>query len=76
MIELRFLNGYQFSSCVKILVLITGLVACSVEVIQPFLLGCDTKNAKIVHQCLISIQRLISHEAISLVSKVNHILIV
>lgn len=47
---------------------LAGLVSCSVEVLQPFLLGCDTKNPKIVHQCLTSIQRLISHEAISVVS--------
>ena len=46
----------------------TGLVPASAEIIQPFVMGCDTKNQKIVHLCLTAVQRLISHEAISVVS--------
>lgn len=45
----------------------TGILAASVEILQPFILGCDTKHAKIVHLCLTSIQRLIQHQAISMV---------
>ena len=50
-----------------IVMVISGLVSVSVEILQPFVLGCDTKNAKVVQLCLTSIQRLISHEAISMV---------
>lgn len=46
----------------------TGLVPASAEIIQPFVMGCDTKNPKIVQLCLPSVQKLISHEAISVVS--------
>lgn len=46
----------------------TGLVPASAEIIQPFVMGCDTKNPKIVQLCLTSVQKLISHEAISVVS--------
>lgn len=42
-----------------------ALVANSGEILQPFLLGCDTKNLKIVQLSLVSIQRLITHEAVS-----------
>ena len=45
-----------------------ALVSCSGEILQPFLLGCDTKNLKIIQLCLQSVQRLISHEALSAVS--------
>ncbi|ESO95645.1 hypothetical protein LOTGIDRAFT_214760 [Lottia gigantea] len=44
---------------------ITGLIPASSEIIQPFILGCATKNPKIVQLCLASVQKLISHEAIS-----------
>ena len=47
---------------------ITGIIPVSPEIIQPFVLGCETKNPKMVHLCLIAVQRLISHEAISVVS--------
>ncbi|XP_071483188.1 protein MON2 homolog [Diadema antillarum] len=42
-----------------------ALVTNSAEILQPFLLGCDTKNLRIVQICLNSIQRLITHEALS-----------
>ncbi|XP_071784170.1 protein MON2 homolog isoform X2 [Asterias amurensis] len=45
--------------------ILPALVACSGEILQPFLLGCDTKNLKIVQLCLGSVQRLITHEALS-----------
>ncbi len=47
---------------------IAGLVASSVDIIQPLIMGCETKNPRIVQICLVSVQRLIQHEAISLVS--------
>ena len=46
---------------------VSGVVASSVDILQPLVLGCDTKNPKIVHLCLTSIQRLIQHQAISMV---------
>ncbi|XP_033121689.1 protein MON2 homolog isoform X2 [Anneissia japonica] len=45
--------------------IIPALVACSGEIMQPFLLGCDTKNLRIVQICLASIQRLIAKQALS-----------
>ncbi|XP_022081616.1 protein MON2 homolog isoform X2 [Acanthaster planci] len=48
-----------------------ALVACSGEILQPFLLGCDTKNLKIVQLCLGSVQRLITHEALSAAAASN-----
>ncbi|XP_030829471.1 protein MON2 homolog isoform X2 [Strongylocentrotus purpuratus] len=44
---------------------IPALVMNSGEILQPFLLGCDTKNLRIVQLCLGSVQRLITHEALS-----------
>lgn len=44
---------------------IAGIIPASPEIIHPFVLGCETKNPKMVHICLIAVQRLISHEAIS-----------
>lgn len=41
------------------------------EIIQPFLLGCDTKSLRVVQICLTALQRLISHQAISEVSAQN-----
>ena len=38
------------------------------EIIQPFLLGCDTKSLRVVQISLTALQRLISHQAISEVS--------
>ncbi|PIK54493.1 hypothetical protein BSL78_08627 [Apostichopus japonicus] len=43
----------------------SALVANSGEILQPFLLGCDTRNMKNVQLSLTSIQRLITHEAVS-----------
>ncbi|XP_043944224.1 protein MON2 homolog [Protopterus annectens] len=37
----------------------------SSEVVQPFLMGCGTKEQKITHLCLAAIQRLMSHEVVS-----------
>ncbi|XP_071961451.1 protein MON2 homolog isoform X3 [Antedon mediterranea] len=45
--------------------IIPALIACSGEIMQPFLLGCDTKNLRIVQICLASIQRLIAKQALS-----------
>ncbi|XP_059173580.1 protein MON2 homolog [Physella acuta] len=45
--------------------IIAGLLSMSSDVIQPFVLGCDTKNPKLVPQCLVAVQRMISHEAVS-----------
>ncbi|KAK3593006.1 hypothetical protein CHS0354_005360 [Potamilus streckersoni] len=46
--------------------ILSGLVPASNEIIQPFVLGCETKNPKLVQICLASVQKLISHEAISM----------
>jgi Dimerisation and cyclophilin-binding domain of Mon2 len=37
-------------------------------VVQPFILGCDTKNPKVVQLSLGAIQRLISHQLLNEVS--------
>ena len=44
-----------------------GLLSSSQEILQPFILGCDTKQPKIVHLSLSAIQRLIGHETVSMV---------
>ena len=46
-------------------VLVLGLLDAGVEVIHPFILGCDTKNPKIVAPCLMSLQRLVQHQVVS-----------
>jgi len=46
----------------------SGLVSASAEILQPFKLGCETKNVKLVQTSLTAVQRMISHEAISIVS--------
>lgn len=43
----------------------------SSEVVQPFLMGCGTKEPKITQLCLAAIQRLMSHEVVSEVSTVH-----
>ncbi|GFR03361.1 protein MON2 homolog [Trichonephila clavata] len=40
----------------------------SSEILEPFFIGCDTKSTKIVQMSLNSIQRLITMEAVSVVS--------
>ncbi|KAL8578582.1 hypothetical protein ACOMHN_015038 [Nucella lapillus] len=45
--------------------IIAGLVPASSEIVRPFVLGCETKNPKLVPLCLSCVQRLISYEAIS-----------
>ncbi|CAF1163302.1 unnamed protein product [Didymodactylos carnosus] len=37
----------------------------SVELLQPFVLGCDTKQVKIVQLCLTSIQKLLQHHIVN-----------
>jgi hypothetical protein len=38
------------------------------DIVHAFVLGCDTKNPKIVHHCLSAMQKMIQHEAVSFVS--------
>jgi hypothetical protein len=47
----------------------------SVDLLQPFVLGCDTKQVKIVQLCLTSIQKLLQHHIVNQVRlrKKNHI---
>ncbi|XP_024911816.1 protein MON2 homolog isoform X2 [Cynoglossus semilaevis] len=44
---------------------LTALKENSSEVVQPFLMGCGTKEPKITQLCLAAIQRLMSHEVVS-----------
>ena len=44
------------------------------EIIQPFLLGCDTKSLRVVQICLTALQRLISHQAVSEVRLLQQII--
>ncbi|XP_041441007.1 protein MON2 homolog isoform X1 [Xenopus laevis] len=44
---------------------LTALKENSSEVVQPFLMGCGTKEQKITQLCLAAIQRLMSHEVVS-----------
>uniref|UniRef100_A0A3P9HX81 Protein MON2 homolog n=1 Tax=Oryzias latipes TaxID=8090 RepID=A0A3P9HX81_ORYLA len=44
---------------------LAGLKENSSEVVQPFLMGCGTKEPKITQLCLAAIQRLMSHEVVS-----------
>jgi hypothetical protein len=37
----------------------------SVDLLQPFVLGCDTKQVKIVQLCLTSIQKLLQHHIVN-----------
>ncbi|XP_054718862.1 protein MON2 homolog [Uloborus diversus] len=43
----------------------------SPEILEPFFIGCDTKNTKIVQMCLTAIQRLITQEAVSAIAANN-----
>ncbi|XP_060551977.1 protein MON2 homolog isoform X2 [Ruditapes philippinarum] len=45
---------------------LSGLVSASADILQPFMLGCETKNVKLIQISLTAVQRLISHEAISI----------
>ncbi|XP_055882628.1 protein MON2 homolog isoform X4 [Biomphalaria glabrata] len=45
--------------------IIAGLLSVSADVVQPFVMGCVTKNPKLLPLCLVAVQRMISHEAIS-----------
>lgn len=53
---------------IQVFFLFPALISESQEIIQPFILGCDTKNPRIVQICMQAIQRLICHEALSAVS--------
>ena len=44
---------------------IISVLSEETEIIQPFLLGCDTKSLRVVQISLTALQRLISHQAIS-----------
>ncbi|XP_034031912.1 protein MON2 homolog isoform X4 [Thalassophryne amazonica] len=44
---------------------VAALKENSSEVVQPFLMGCGTKEPKITQLCLAAIQRLMSHEVVS-----------
>ena len=46
--------------------LIAGLIPASAEIVQPFVMGCDTRNPKMMPLCLGGVQKLIIHEAISM----------
>uniref|UniRef100_T1D1X0 Protein MON2 homolog n=1 Tax=Cupiennius salei TaxID=6928 RepID=T1D1X0_CUPSA len=43
----------------------------SPEILEPFFIGCDTKNPKIVQMCLTAIQRMITQEAVSTLAASN-----
>uniref|UniRef100_A0A3B3QB26 Protein MON2 homolog n=1 Tax=Paramormyrops kingsleyae TaxID=1676925 RepID=A0A3B3QB26_9TELE len=45
--------------------ILAALKEHSSEVVQPFLMGCGTKEPKITQLCLAAIQRLMSHEVVS-----------
>lgn len=47
------------------------VIAEETEIIQPFLLGCDTKSLRVVQISLTALQRLITNEALSESSSVN-----
>ena len=47
------------------------MLANSVELVQPFIMGCDTKNPKIVHHCLGGIQKMISCQVINAAASKN-----
>ncbi|OWF34717.1 Protein MON2-like [Mizuhopecten yessoensis] len=51
--------------------IISGLLPASAEIVHPFVLGCETKNSKIIQLCLMTVQRLISHEALSMTAANN-----
>nr|XP_028603631.1 protein MON2 homolog isoform X2 [Podarcis muralis] len=50
---------------------LSALKENSSEVVQPFLMGCGTKEPKITQLCLAAIQRLMSHEVVSEVAAGN-----
>lgn len=44
---------------------ISVIIQDSNEILQPLIMGCETKNPRIVQICVLAMQRLITHEAIS-----------
>ena len=46
-------------------VYLLSVVADETEIVQPFLLGCDTKSLRVVQISLTGLQRLINNEALS-----------
>lgn len=51
--------------------ILAALKENSSEVVQPFLMGCGTKEPKITQLCLAAIQRLMSHEVVSEIAAGN-----
>ena len=41
------------------------VIADETEIVQPFLLGCDTKSLRVVQISITALQRLITNEALS-----------
>ena len=67
----HYLDYKMSSNVLYPLIICAGLLQADVDVIHPFILGCDTKNPKIVGPCLMSLQRLIQHQVISEVFKTS-----
>lgn len=49
----------------KVVWLHLSVIADETEIVQPFLLGCDTKSLRVVQISLTGLQRLINNEALS-----------
>ncbi|KAL7982631.1 hypothetical protein Chor_010229 [Crotalus horridus] len=69
-ISLEFLICFYLLACAFSLNF-KALKENSSEVVQPFLMGCGTKEPKITQLCLAAIQRLMSHEVVSEVAAGN-----
>lgn len=41
-----------------------SVIARSDDVIQPFILGCETRSPKLIHISIVCIHKLISHDAV------------
>lgn len=66
----RVLYHYEDSRIVKYgsyVHVCVGMLTNSMEIVNPFVLGCDTKNTKVVPMCLSALQKLIQFETVSLV---------
>ena len=49
-------------TCISFLLTV---IAEETEIVQPFLLGCDTKSLRVVQISLTALQRLITNDALS-----------
>lgn len=67
-------EGYRTLFLICWCYLSSALKENSSEVVQPFLMGCGTKEPKITQLCLAAVQRLMSHEVVSEVWTASHIL--